>query len=211
MRVVCFTCDEYSFIVPTFVKFFRAYWPQCPWPLEVVTDTKPIAVDVPVFTMKSGKHFSNRLLTYMTTLAWNEEYLLVMLDDYIINSPVKHDLIMRAYDLMRSNPNIAMIRLYPKPGPSLPYADDPDIGEIRRSDLYVASLQAALWRADVFRGILSPGENPWETEEAGSWRARHMPDNLRFLATKEPAIDYFNYCSKGILDPTVTAWVKEHE
>ncbi len=210
MKVVCLTCDAYSSIVPNFVHFFHKMWPQCPWELVIVTDKIKIKVSERVYYTGANHVFSNRLIKFVDEyLRDDDEHILVMLEDYIIKS-VNHALVTRAYDMMVRDRDIAMIRLYPKPGPSKPYNTDPDIGEIDRGDLYVASLQAAMWRVDMFRSILGPAEDPWQTEEAGSWRVRHSSANNKFLATYQPAIDYHNYCSKGILDVEVTRWMKEN-
>jgi hypothetical protein len=132
-----------------------------------------------------------------------------MLEDYIVKS-IDIPLIMHAYELMQSNKDIGMIRLYPKPGPTAPFGEEAEIGEVQRKDLYVASLQAAMWRTDVFKSILTPGEDPWQTEESGSWRLRNSPENMIYLSTYKEAIDYHNYCSKGRLDDRVSTWIKEN-
>lgn len=210
MKVVCFTCDQYSYIVPSFVSIFHKVWPDCPWELEIVTDYIRINVKEHVVYAQAGRHFSDRLIKYMDYHVGKHEHILVLLEDYILYA-LNRPLIMRALSMLQSDPNIGLIRLYPKPGPTMPYNDDPEIGEINRNDLYPASFQPAIWRSDVFRGILSPGEDPWQTEEAGSWKARHMPENVRFLATREIALNYLNYCTKGILDANVTQWIKENQ
>lgn len=208
MKVVCFTCDQYSYIIPSFVNIWHKIWPDCPWELEVVTDQVRINIQEKVIYAHAGRHFSDRLIKYMDNYVGEHEHILVMLEDYIIRE-VNRPLVMRCLDILQQDPNIGLVRLYPKPGPTMPYCDDPDIGEINRHDLYPASLQASIWRSDVFRGVLNPHEDPWQTEEAGSWRARHMPENVRFLATRPCALDYFNYAAKGILDVNVTQWIKE--
>jgi len=211
MRILCLTCDQYSYIVPFFVQFLKKKWPACPWPVRIITDTKPIPdVTEQVLMMRSGRHFSNRLISYMDIHGFEDEHILVMLEDYIIRT-VDHRVVTKAYQWMREDSNIGMIRLYPKPGPTKPCGEDPDIGEIDRADLYVASLQASMWRSEIFRAILGPAEDPWVTEEAGSWRARHMPENVRFLCTYKEAIDYHNYCSKGVLDVEVTKWIQANQ
>ena len=210
MRVVCTTCDAYSYIVPTFVHFFHKKWPECPWPLTIVTDKIKVKTKEQVVYTHGGRVYGNYMTKFVEENLKDDEHILLLLEDYIIKT-VDHQLVMHAYDLMQQDVNIGMIRLYPKPGPSAPFRDEPEIGEVQRSDLYVASLQAALWRTDVFRSILGLGEDPWTTEEAGSWRLRRSPENLIFLSTYKEAIDYHNYCSKGRLDDQVSLWIKENK
>jgi hypothetical protein len=184
-------------------------WPECPWKLTIVTNKVKIDTRERVVYTHAGRIYGTYMSTFMENYLHDEDFIIVMLEDYIIHK-VNRALIAHAYDIMQKDPNIGEVRLYPKPGPSLPFNDDPDIGEINRSDLYPASLQVTMWRTDVYRSILSPGESPWEIEEAGSWRLRHAPENMRYLCVREPAIDYFNYASKGVLSPVITEWIKEH-
>jgi hypothetical protein len=184
-------------------------WPECQWPLTIVTDKINIKTKEKVVYTKMGRIYGTYMTYFMNNFVQDDEHIIVLLEDYILKS-VDVPLIERAYALMKADSNIGCIRLYPKPGPTMPYGEDPEIGEINRADLYVASLQACMWRTDTFRGILGPGEDPWQTEEAGSWRARHMPENIRFLATYKEAMDYHNYCSKGRLDDNVSRWIREN-
>lgn len=92
----------------------------------------------------------------------------------------------------------ACLRLYPCPGPDLPYPNNPDLGEISSNAPYRVSLQAAIWDKEIFNDLLVEGENAWEMEIKGSLRSRSITSPFlsvkRDIATDlniNPAISYF--------------------
>ena len=39
--VLCCSCDKYADLQPKFLALFRKYWPDCPFPLVLVTESAP--------------------------------------------------------------------------------------------------------------------------------------------------------------------------
>lgn len=209
MRVVCTTCDGYSYIIPLFVHYFYKSWPQCPWPLTVVTNEKPIDTKEEVFFSGSIRTFSDILGKYIDREMPHEDLFLHMQEDYILES-VDHDVIMKAYLAMMENPHIAYIRLNPYPPPTKPWERSELFGEQERHTSYQISAQATIWRTNFIKSILKPGESGWDFEIFGSQRANSCPPHFRFLCVYKPAMNWHNLMSKQREDPHVIQWIQEN-
>jgi hypothetical protein len=209
MKVVCTTCDGYSYIIPWFVHYLHKTWPQCPWPLTVVTNDKPIDTKEEVFFSGSTRTFADILGKYIDQEMQHEPIFLHLQEDYIVNY-VDHDVIMLAYSMMMENRDIAFIRLCPYPPPTIKLDAAGIFGEQERATPYIISAQATLWRTDFIRTCLVPGESGWDFEIHGYDRVKISPANLRFLSVWKPAITYHNLMNKQREDPRVVKWIQEN-
>ena len=82
--------------------------------------------------------------------------------------------------------DLGCLRLYPSPGPNLEWKHDYEmLGEISKNAKYSLSLQAAIWRKDIFNEILVDGENGWDMEIKGSIRCQSISKTFISLKTKD--------------------------
>jgi hypothetical protein len=199
------SCDTYRDLwAPFFTLLFR-YWNDCPYPVflgsnvEVYPDRRvvPLAVG-------EDRDWSSNLLEMLSTIPLDG--ILLLQEDFLIDRPVHTDRIRGCikYALQRK---AACLRLMPIPGPDVPCADHPELGEIRIGSEYRVSLQAAWWRKDSLRKILQAGESPWQFESLGSRRSGRLA--APFLSLREGIelpLDYFTtavfrgYWEPGALD-----------
>ena len=175
---------------PFFTLFFR-YWPDCPYPIYLISNFKHYE-NFRVTTLaigKDGKWASNLLEALNQIPATHIVYLQ---DDYFFTEKVDTTEIRGLVDLAIRD-TIACLRLFPQPGPDLPYAEQ--IGMIAQNATYRVSLQAAIWDVHVLRQLTKQGESGWDMEIHGSERA-HVLSNT-FLSTKKAAINYVEGATKG--------------
>lgn len=207
MRIVVFTCDEYSWLIPTFWHFYRKNWKDNPYKTEFVTETKEIKFGDAVFY--GGKMpWVDRAIKYLKQL--DDDKFLLMLDDYILESSVDSHKVKIAENLCENDVGCVKLTAHDEMSKFLV---DTDIEGFKKYPLdkpYSVSLQVAIWQKSFFLDILKSGENIWETEVNGSKR---MPNfHKQVLWPDTPAISYSpsGYMKKGAPVEAVVKWVKEN-
>ncbi len=176
---------------PFFTLLFR-YWPDCPYPIYLISNAKHF--DHPrVTTLAIGADgkWANNLFAALERIPATS--IIYMQDDFFLTQKVDTSKIQTFVDHAVKN-SIACIRLFPEPGPDLPYPE-PGLGMISQQADYRVSLQAHLWDIQALTSLMRPGESGWDMEIEGTKRA-HAADGI-FLSVKEAAIRYTEGATKG--------------
>ena len=200
MKIVVFTCDSYSHIVPMTTKYLDKAWPDHPG-VEIVTNTIPIENKYPVIYLGPDAGWCSNLLKYC---ADKTEPFILLCEEGILTE-VDKPLLEKAF-VEALNPNVGVVRLYPCPGPTLSWSED--IGEIDKSLPYAISVQMSIWNPQTIRDIARPGETPWDFEIQGSQRAKDYPKT--FLGTYKSAVSYKEYTRRGKINPDAADWIANH-
>jgi len=191
VAVAISSCDKYRDLwIPFFTLFFR-YWPDCPYPVNLITNFEAYP-DARVRSLRMGKDKNWSYIFAGALRQIREPLVLIMMEDYLLDRPVDTQRIRRLVDYMRSK-GAACIRLLPVPGPDLLCADNAQVGEIRKGVKYRLSLQAAIWDRLTLLKLLRWGESPWELERLGTKRTEAL--EAPFLSVRRdlpegPPLDY---------------------
>ena len=173
------SCDKYYDLWDPFFYFFEKYWGDCPYPVYLATNTR-------VYSRKQvGSINSN----YVGT--WSEEtkiileklpheYIIYLQDDYFILNEVDNLILSNLISKMEDY-HADYLRLFPSPGPDADFKGDDEIGFISTNASYRTSLQAAIWKREVFISVLNTAENQWEFEMNSPERTK----KLLFLSVKQ--------------------------
>lgn len=187
--IVVPSCDAYEDAWLPFFTFFFKYWPDCPFPIYLITDHK-IYPDNRVKTIALGQDFgwANNMKLVLDKIP--ENYFLYFLEDVFLTKKVDTARILRLLDLAKKE-NISCLRLFPEPGADKSWRDNKELGLIAKDAPYRVSTMTAIWPKDAFIRLLKPGENAWQFELDGTKRSAEM-DEL-FLSTwpGDYAISYF--------------------
>jgi len=207
MKVVVATCNSYTWIVPTFLHFYKKNWPDNPYPTEFVTGTKEIK-DIPVF-YAGNLSWADRMAKYLES--YNEERFILLLDDFIIRKPVNTYTVRRAESFCKGD--IGCIRLSASRSKRHHLFFDIGVTGFEGYPLdapYSVALHPSVWQKEFFLELLQKGENIWQTEIEGSKRIRKSKKKVTQLTV--PAIDYpfDGLVRKGKVVKSVELWVKEN-
>lgn len=174
MRIAVASCWKYRDVWPAFFQLFRKFWPDCHFPVWLITDRyeEGATVDVPVFVANTSWCGA---LSRFAEFSGDDDILL-MQDDHLLNAPVRLDLMLFALEQMKSR-NAGMVRLYPCPGANEDYGH-PKVGLVTRGTLYRVSCQVSVWRSDFLRAIASQFGTPQEFELQGSPLSDTLPDDV---------------------------------
>ncbi len=187
--VVIPSCDSYEDAWGPFFKFFFKYWPDCPFPVYLVTETKKYP-DQRVRTLNLGKDFgwANNMSVALDTIP--EKYFLYFLEDVFIIKKVDTARVLRLFELLKKD-HASCLRLFPAPGPDRAYGDSKELGIIADSAEYRVSTMTAIWDKQAFKRLLKPGENAWQMELDGTKRSSQMKELFLSVWPKDPVIKLF--------------------
>ena len=207
MRVVVFTCDKYSWLIPTFLHFYKKMWPDNPYQTDFVTETKPIGQVSTFFTGKIP--WPDGAIKYLESV--DEEAFLLLLEDYIIKEPIDTARVKIAEKFCSGN--VGCVRLNPRDRLRR-YLFDVGIEGFKEYPLdkpYSISLQPAIWQKKFLFEFLKKGENIWEVENEGSIRIQKS--KMRVIWADDPIITMpraGGYMKKGRIYGKVEQWCKEN-
>jgi len=198
--IIVSSCDKYSDAwLPFFTLFFK-YWPDCPFPIYLLSGTKVYPDErVRTLTFGSEKPWAE---FWKKALAENPyDYILYIQDDYFIKKPVSTEKILHLLKIMKEE-DIAYLRLYPSPGPDKKFKNYTELGEISKDSEYRMSIQAALWKREIFEELIIVGE--WSADFETANRSSKLPGT--FLCVKRGI--FFPYDNSATIDYLFTGILK---
>ncbi|MDR1262507.1 MAG: hypothetical protein LBK46_03330 [Oscillospiraceae bacterium] len=175
------SCDAYSDLWKPFFTLFAKYWPDCPYPIVLASETKTFSfpgldIQCPRF-YKPGTPPPWGELNIRTLESINSPFIFFMLDDFFIFQPVDQPFMDRSIDWMENDSKIGRFqwrlgsRIH-RPGKYAPYAE-----EYIEQFVRVCAFPA-IWRRDLLIRSILPHENPWQWEIEGTKRSKRWPEKL---------------------------------
>ena len=188
--IVC-SCDKYADVARIFVAFFRKFWPDCPFESILVTETLPVdGFDNVVFAGR-GRTWCDNLALALKKIA--SPYVLMLMDDYLIDSPIDTKLIMRRLEEAKRF-DVATFRLNPNPPGRRPWPGS-DLMEMPKNIAYCVTCQTSIWNREFLLGLAEKNESAWEFERRGSFMVGG--ERRPFLVTPEKEFPFIDAVHKG--------------
>lgn len=185
MRIVILTCDKYTWLVPVFLHFVNKYWPDNPYPIDIIAEKEP--VEGKVFYTQ-GISWSSGILNYLKQ-SKDDKFLLTP-EDYIIESTVNTERVKLAESLCVGD--VGCVRLN-APDKYYKHTVNTDVKYFKEYPLdksYSMSMQAAIWQKRYLFDVLRDKEDAWEAELKGSERLKRLKRKWKILWPKSAIIDY---------------------
>jgi len=207
MRVVVFTCDKYSWLIPTFLHFYRKMWPDNPYQTDFVTETKEIGLVSTFFTGKIP--WSDGAIKYFESL--EEDTFLLLLEDHIIKEMIDTNRVKVAESFCSGDVGCVRLNPHDKLSRSLLNAGIEGFKEYPLDKPYSISLQPAIWQKEFLFEFLKKGENIWQVENEGSIRIQKS--KMRVIWVDTPIITMprpGGYMKKGRIYGTVEQWCRKN-
>ena len=119
--------------------------------------------------------YSGRLIDYLNYI--QSSFVLIILDDFIIENKVDNEILQRYADYIFKNPDVACMSLS---GGPMEGVEKYQTGVVKRpwNADYLLNLQVAIWDKAVLLSLLKDGESPWQIELFGSFRARKLKNKI---------------------------------
>lgn len=183
LTILVNTSDSFQDCWDPFFRLFATYWPGCPFPIVLNTETK--THDHPGLSIRSARvaESAARRLTWSECLGRcldgiETPFVLYLQEDYFLEGAVQASLIETFLEELRAG-RADVIRLMEcgGAGPWHP-TGNPLLWRVDQHAEYRISLQAGLWRRSTLRGHVRRHESPWQLEVFGSARARRLGDQV---------------------------------
>lgn len=160
MTIVVDSFDGYSDIWPSFFKVLNIYWPDCPYQIKLISNFKTYSG---IDTIKTGEEINWSFRTLNAIKQIDSEYILLLLEDYLISSPIQNKKIKEALDFM-INQKVKYLRLTNIPKSRF-NIENRKIFPLYKDEEYAINLQASIWQKDFLIENLEkhPG-NAWQFE-----------------------------------------------
>lgn len=182
------SCDAFADAWEPFFTLLFRYWPDCPFQIYLVSEKKTYP-DPRVTTLlfKDEKWATNTLKALDRITAPTIIYLQ---EDYLLMKKVDTERILRLIEILK-NDSIGCIRLWTHKPYKEKWFVDSSLRVIDKCEPYAISLQATLWKKEVFKKLIIAGESGWDMEFKGSQRSIQIPEIFLSVQKNEPALDYF--------------------
>lgn len=171
------SCDLYESAWIPFFRLFQIQWPDCPYELVLNTETKLFDCSfMKIRTIPGGTvSWSKRLKTVLNQI--DTEFIVYLLDDFFLMSPVNIESFNAAVDLIKRDKTVGFIGLkhnthYDFKNGHEDNADKPFFSKDEVITVNRVNSMSALWRKDWLLSLLRNHETPWEFEIYGSVRSR---------------------------------------
>ena len=179
--LVC-SCDSYEEAWTPFFHLFRKYWTNCKFPIYLNTESKSYnKYEVETIMSQKGS-WTERLHRVLEKI--DAEYVLIFLEDFFFQRPVKVEKFNSVLEEMDKNKQIAVFYFNKITG----YNDDSKykdyyIMKPKNNNQYMCNCQLALWRKDVLLDATNHSMSAWEFEDNG----------YNYLSSEKREMEY--YCT----------------
>ncbi len=192
--VVVSSCDKYADLLPFFSALWKKFWPDCPFPIVLVTETEPEEKGVFSRVIACGPGLTWGVRVHRALGMIDTPVVMMLCDDYFLSEPVDTKRILaRLDDFFRYN--AVDLRLLPNPKPSLPFASDPTLGEYKKNTAYCIATQTGFWDRAFLSRLTENIASIWEFERFGSYNVADAARPL--LATLEKEFPFVDAVHKG--------------
>ena len=191
------SCDAYSDIWPFFFHVLNKTWPGKKPCVYLNTETKQYTdpnLEVKVLNSPKTLHWGERLLNCLNKI--NEDYVLLLLEDFIFEEKIKIEYIEKALECLRKNSNIyAMQLVVAGECANRDYVPKYEMidGFSRRKKIGMFKIIAGptLWRRDDLIRLTRGDDTPWDWEYFGSYRTIfYGKDCYCYYKKDSPIFDY---------------------
>ncbi len=223
LTIVVNSTDSYEDSWFPFFTLFKKFWPDCPYPIVLSSETKIFSYPgLDIRSLRFGAGDDGRRLTWsegvLRCLAEiDTKYILWTLEDLFLTGPVDTARLQSLVATMAKQ-DFTHISLTPtsKPSAYLPSAEA-GLWRIAQDHRYRISLLNGLWHTQRFMKYMRPHENPWQLEILGSRRAHKVPDSFYCVASPDktdaatwPMPYLVTGITKGKWNPAVVPLLQKH-
>ena len=209
LTIVVNTCDAYQDVLGIFFHAFKEFWPNCPYPIVINTESSNAFLN----TVKVHNHirttvaddWGDRLRSTLNSI--ETEFVLMLYDDFIVDTQVNSNGIQQALQLLISQVNNVVAYLT---NTSLSFAiSDSDQLFLPLKDRidYRVNSAPGIWRRNVLLNYTAAGDNPWAWEVFGTYRSWGDGNLFYSINPRYEDIYSYNYSKGGAIYRG--KWVRE--
>ena len=194
------SCDSYEDLWNPFFKCLTENWKNIPYEIVLNTETKAYKCEYcPVTTFQLYKNnkvaWGKRLIDTLKKI--KSKYVIMLLDDFFLQSPVDTKTLNQCIKWMDKDENIAVFSFWRTRGKNIKSEKYANFEKRPVDGEYRFNCQAAIWRRDRLIKFIRKHESPWDWELLGSIRSRRYKDE--FYSSIEGTPHVFDYYTGGVI------------
>lgn len=202
--ILVISTDKYQDIWDPFFKCFQKQWKNCPFPVYLGSNMISYTGSYPVKTILSGadKDWSSSARKILNQIP--EEYLFVILDDFMLISSPEDDCMSKHFQFMKDH----QVNHMHFANDIIPFDEEfnSEYGIYARGAPYRSNV-FGFWKKSCMLGLLIDGENPWNFEIMGSYRSSYLNG---FFAIRKHPFQTLNTIEKGNYIAASAAYCKSN-
>lgn len=201
--ILVLSCDKYSDLWEPFFGQFWKFWPDCPYPVALGSNTKGYK-HPKVKTILSGpdRDWSTSLRAILEKIS--TPYIFLWLDDIFPIEKIRSTDFSDALEFLFHNRGKHM-HTGPSPKPDR-IAPDPHFGVYEPGAPYRATAMG-FWEVSYLHDFLLPGENPWNFEILGSYRTSYADG---FYCSMKSLFKRLHVVEKGRIFADANEYCRNH-
>ena len=194
LTILVNSCDAYDDVWDLYFSAFQEYASCLSSNIVLNTESKYYNnkdLDVKTITYPNEKvdQWGKRLLNALSKI--KSEYVLMVCEDFVLESTVDEEKIQACLSFMRSNKEAAVIYLAKV---SEDVVTDSDFEELKKYMDYKVNSAPAIWRKSDLIRYVGEVDSPWAWEYFGSYRSYF--DGKKFYQVPTQNGDLYNYNSR---------------
>ncbi len=196
LTIVVNSCDSYRDVWPVFLSALDEYWPARDLSIVINTESSPsdfhwkdVCFSYVAAEFPSKVCWGKRLISTLNQVS--SEYVLLLFDDYILESNVDTARIIEAVEFLESNHQAAVF--YINAVCVQTHVDDPKskFRELKNFVDYRLNSAPGIWRKSELIKYTGANDDPWAWEVFGSYRTYF--DNNKFYSVASISNNIIDY------------------
>lgn len=208
LTIVVNTCDAYHDVLDIFFHAFQDYWPDCLYPVVINTESRVYNHPARVHHHSSSEEVDDwgaRLRSTLQTV--DSDYVLVLYDDFILNSHISNKRLLQALNLLQSQAHSVVAYLIDTALPLSSTETNDVFIPLKKNVDYQLNSAPAIWRKQALMDYTKIGDTPWAWEVFGSYRTWGNGQIFYSLNPKQSDIYPYNHAKGGAIYRG--KWVRE--
>lgn len=193
---VVISCDRYSDLWEPFFGCMSKYWPDCPFPVYLVTNEASYSRrGVSVINIGPDRDYANNLISAVRAVP--TPWLILWVEDALITGPVDTERLVSILNEAAAA-GAGYLKLTPDAPLSFDDSEGQRIGALPKGVRYRSAIGSALYRKETLLELLVPGLSAWEMDKSA--RSNEMTEPFMALTVREarwPPIPAINAVIKG--------------
>ena len=171
VAIVVSSCDAFFDAWRPFFFFFRKHWSDCPFPVFLIVNRLRIHSRIArSISVGPDRNWASNMQIALASIS--QPYVLYFQEDYFLNGPVNNEQLAQDFAYAFQT-DAASFCFFPRSHlePEFEPLND-RFGVVPRDSDGRTRLQVTLWKKEVLRAALRPGESAWNMEARASQRVR---------------------------------------
>lgn len=204
MTILVSSCDAFSDCWAPFLYAMHQVWPDCPYQVCIISNTKPVEGGILV---GEDKHWGSNLQKALLSI--DDDYILYLQEDYWLTTPVSNSFISEQLQYCKSK-GLDCLRI------TFPWMDKYKIDDLHalspESEPYAVCLQAAIWKKSSLENVVKDGMTGWVFEDLFNTHKDHLNLKVEVLleSVSRKQFHYVDAVRKGRWTQIGIKWLKRN-